>query len=151
MDMNPLHIGRPLLRRLCARFTADAAVHYDRTAGTIVFHPERFRMREVPLDSIVRVEAGNRDDLPDVSWETVFLFFHIEGGEVLAVSERVIAFAALVSDLKPFFPRIMEWQQAVPSVQFHLTSVDLWTRVNSAPFDESGDVASGADWGNSDQ
>lgn len=129
MDMNPLHIFSPSLGRLRERLAASAAVRYDRDIGAIVFHPKRFRLREIPVDSIVRIEAGNRDDIPGVAWETVFLFFHVDNGDVLAVSERDHGFSTLVNDLRSFFPRIAEWQKAVPPVQYQLTSVDLWARM----------------------
>jgi hypothetical protein len=140
MDMNPLHMQWPLLRRLRERLATSAAVRYDRDAGTIVFHPKRFRLEEVPVEGIVRVEAGNRDDIPGVAWETVFLFFHLDDGEVLVASEHDHGFLALVNDLRAFFPRIVEWREAVPPVQFQLTSVDLWERAKPGRAINRGDL-----------
>lgn len=96
-------------------------------------------MREVPLDRVVRVEAGNRDN---AAHDKVFLFFHVEGEGTLAVSELDKGFEALVHDLRPYFPGIEEWQRAVPPVAFQLTSVDLWKRapVEPAAMPESGAV-----------
>ncbi|NID17491.1 hypothetical protein [Luteibacter yeojuensis] len=115
-------------------------MRYDRDAGTILFHPKRFRLEEVPADSIVRIEAGNRDDLPGVAWETVFLFFHLDDGEVFVVSEHDRGFLALVNDLRVFFPRIVDWRQAVPPVPFQLTSVDLWARQKPGGGGDSGNL-----------
>lgn len=99
-------------------------------------------MREVSIDRIVRVEAGNRDD---AAYDTVFLFFHVEGEETLAVSEMDKGFAALVDDLRLYFPGIEYWRRAVPPVAFQLTSVDLWMRVSSGTSDgKSGVVDSAA-------
>ena len=140
MDMNPLHKRWPLLRRLRELLATSAAVRYDRDAGTILFHPKRFRLEEVSVESIVRVEAGNRDDIPGIAWETVFLFFHLDDGDMLVVSEHDHGFVALVDDLRVFFPSIVEWRQAVPPVQFQLTSVDLWVRARPRRAADSGEL-----------
>jgi hypothetical protein len=126
MDRNPSLVRRPLLRRLRERLVAGVAVRFDRDAGAIVACPGRFRMRELSVDRVVRVEAGNRDN---VSHDTVFLFFHVDGEGTLAVSEHDKGFAALVRDLRLRFPGIEQWQRAVPPVAFQLTSVDLWRRL----------------------
>lgn len=86
-------------------------------------------MREVPVDRVWRVEAGNSDS---VAHDRVFLFFHIDGEDTLVVSELDKGFAALVRDLRLYFPGIENWQQAVPPVAFQLTSVDLWKRASPA-------------------
>jgi hypothetical protein len=125
MDMNLSFVRRPLLRRLRERLIAGVAIRFDRDAGAIVCCPRRFRLREVSVDRVYRVEAGNRDDILE---DTLFLFFHVEGEETLVVSELDKGFAALVGDLRLYFPGIEGWQRAVPPVAFQLTSVDLWTR-----------------------
>ena len=98
-------------------------------------------MREVSIDRIVRVEAGNRDD---AAYDTVFLFFHVEGEETLAVSEMEKGFATLVDDLRLYFPGIEYWQRAVPPVAFQLTSVDLWARASLDTPGGEGDVVDSA-------
>jgi hypothetical protein len=128
MEKPSHHTRPPLWKRLRERLAAHASVRYDAETRCIVHHPDRFHFREVFVDRIARVEAGNRDGVPGVAWETVFLFFHTIDGEMLAVSERDHGFAALVTDLRQMFPRIVEWQLAVPSVKFQLTSVNLWAR-----------------------
>lgn len=141
MDRNPPLVRRPLLRRLRERFVSRVAVRFDRDAGAIVTCPGRLRMREVSIDRIVRVEAGNRDD---AAYDTVFLFFHVEGEETLAVSEMEKGFATLVDDLRLYFPGIEYWQRAVPPVAFQLTSVDLWTRASLDTPGGEGDVVDSA-------
>jgi len=116
---------RPLLRRLRERFTTPVGVYVDRESDTILHCTARFQCRDVPLGRIVRIEAGNRDN---VEHERVFLFFHIDGEATLVVSELEPGFARLVADLQARFPGIETWQRAVPPVAFQLTSVDLWTR-----------------------
>jgi len=59
---------------------------------------------------------------------------------VLVVSEHDHGFLALVNDLRVFFPRIVEWRQAVPPVQFQLTSVDLWVRARPGRGVDSGEL-----------
>ncbi len=104
-------------------------------------HPGRFRIREVPVDRIVRVEAGNSDK---VAHDGVFLFFHVDGEDTLVVSEFDKGFTSLVHDLRLHFPGIEQWQRAVPPVAFQLTSVDLWKRTStndaSVSMDEAANV-----------
>jgi|GEM_PF-1937637 len=127
MDRNTRLVRRPLLRRLRERLGANVTVRFDRDAGAIVSHPGRFRIREVPVDRIVRVEAGNSDK---VAHDGVFLFFHVDGEDTLVVSEFDKGFTSLVHDLRLHFPGIEQWQRAVPPVAFQLTSVDLWKRAS---------------------
>lgn len=127
MDRYLTAVHRSLLRRLLERFVAGVPVHFDREARALVSCPGRFRKREVPVDRVVRVEAGNSDS---VAHDKVFLYFHIEGEVTLVVSELDKGFAALVHDLRLYFPGIENWQQAVPPVAFQLTSVDLWKRAS---------------------
>ncbi|HXP01731.1 MAG TPA: hypothetical protein VN813_14610 [Luteibacter sp.] len=116
-------------------------MRFDRDAGAIVSHPGRFRIREVPVDRIVRVEAGNSDK---VAHDGVFLFFHVDGEDTLVVSEFDKGFTSLVHDLRLHFPGIEQWQRAVPPVAFQLTSVDLWKRTSpndaSVSMDEAANV-----------
>ena len=119
---------RPLLRRLRERLTTPVGVRFDRESDAILRCTARFQCRDVPLDRIVRIEAGNRDN---VEHERVFLFFHLAGGDTLVVSELEPGFARLVADLQMRFPGIETWQRAVPPVAFQLTSVDLWPASDS--------------------
>lgn len=125
MDHDDTQAKRPLLTRLRERLVAPGAAHVDREAGMIVATPGVFRMREVPLARVSRVEAGNRDT---AGWDTVFLFFHVDGEETLVLSEQDKGFAEFVRDLREIFPGIEGWESAVPPVKFQLTSVDLWRR-----------------------
>jgi hypothetical protein len=116
---------RPLIKRLRERLVSRGAVHVDLEAGLIVATPGGFRLREVAIARVSRVEAGNRDA---PAWDTVFLFFHIEGEPTLVVGEHDKGFEALVNDLRATFPGIEHWPMAIPPVKYQLTSVDLWTR-----------------------
>jgi hypothetical protein len=77
------------------------------------------------MERIRRIEAGNRDNL---AADTVFLFFHVDGEAVLAISELDSGFTALVEVMREYYPGIENWQDAVPPVRFQLTSVELWKR-----------------------
>lgn len=125
MDHDENHGKRPLFTRLRERLVARGAAHVDLEAGVLVATPGSLRIREVPLARVNRVEAGNRDT---PAWDTVFLFFHVDGEEPLVLSEEDKGFAELVADLREAFPGIEGWPSAVPSVKFQLTSVDLWRR-----------------------
>ena len=125
MDHDENQAKRPLFTRLRERLVSAGAAHVDLEAGMIVATPGVFRMREVPVARVSRVEAGNRDT---PAWDTVFLFFHVDGEETLVLSENDKGFAELVRDLRASFPGIEGWESAVPSVPFQLTSVDLWRR-----------------------
>ncbi|QWT19987.1 hypothetical protein KPL74_19835 [Bacillus sp. NP157] len=127
--MDPLDTSakRPLFTRLRERLVSRGTAHVDAAAGVIVATPGGFRMREVALSSVARVEAGNRDTRAD-AWDSVFLFFHIDGEETLVVSEHDKGFKALVAALREVFPGIEGWEAAIPPVKFQLTSVDLWRR-----------------------
>lgn len=127
MDHHETPAKRPLFTRLRERLVSRGAAHVDLLAGLIVATPGGFRMREVPLAHVSRVEAGNRDSGSD-SWETVFLFFHVDGDETLVLSEADKGFKELVADLRETFPGIEGWESAIPPVKFQLTSVDLWRR-----------------------
>ncbi|HEY4091089.1 MAG TPA: hypothetical protein VGN46_06200 [Luteibacter sp.] len=120
---------RPLFTRLRERLVSVGAAHVDLEAGMIVATPGVFRMREVPIALVSRVEAGNRDTS---GWDNVFLFFHVDGEETLVLSEHDKGFAEVVNDLQANFPGIEGWESAVPSVKFQLTSVDLWRREQPA-------------------
>ncbi|QDE41073.1 hypothetical protein FIV34_18615 [Luteibacter pinisoli] len=122
-DANPGK--RPLLTRLRERLVSRGAVHVDVDAGVIVSTPGLFRMRDVPLARVSRVEAGNRDT---PAWDTVFLFFHVDGEDTLVLSEHDVGFPAMVRALRETFPGIEGWESAVPPVKFQLTSVNLWQR-----------------------
>jgi hypothetical protein len=138
-DANPGK--RPLLTRLRERLVSRGAVHVDVDAGVIVSTPGLFRMRDVPLARVSRVEAGNRDT---AAWDTVFLFFHVDGEDTLVLSEHDVGFPAMVRALRETFPGIEGWESAVPPVKFQLTSVNLWQRepVAEALGDVDGDGAS---------
>jgi hypothetical protein len=125
MDHDDSPAKRPLFTRLRERLVSPGAAHVDSEAGMIVATPGVFRMREVPLARVFRVEAGNRDT---DAWDSVFLFFHVDGEETLVLSEHDKGFVELVDDLRATFPGIEGWESAVPSVKFQLTSVDLWRR-----------------------
>jgi hypothetical protein len=127
MDHDETPAKRPLFTRLRERLVSRGAAHVDLLAGLIVATPGGFRMREVPLARVSRVEAGNRDSGSD-SWDTVFLFFHVDGDETLVLSEADKGFKDLVADLRETFPGIEGWESAIPPVKFQLTSVDLWRR-----------------------
>ncbi|MEX1827889.1 hypothetical protein [Luteibacter sp. CQ10] len=113
-----------LLGRLRERLTTRPCVRFDPVEGTIVHVSGPLSVRELPVASVRRVEAGNRDD---ASYDTVFLFFHADD-DLLAVSEHDKGFDALVDALGSVFPGIDGWQAAVPPVKYQLTSVDLWVR-----------------------
>ena len=132
---------RPLLTRLRERLVSRGAAHVDVEAGVIVSTPGLFRMRDVSLARVSRVEAGNRDT---AAWDTVFLFFHVDGEDTLVLSEHDVGFPALVRALRETFPGIEGWESAVPPVKFQLTSVNLWQRepVAEALGDVDGDGAS---------
>jgi hypothetical protein len=91
----------------------------------VVVHLGPFRTREVRMERIRRIEAGNRDNL---AADTVFLFFHLDGEPVLSVSELDSGFTSLVEVMREYFPGIEGWEEAVPPVRFQLTSVELWKR-----------------------
>jgi hypothetical protein len=142
MDPDDTQAKRPLFTRLRERLVSPGAAHVDLEAGMIVATPGVFRMREVPLARVSRVEAGNRDT---AAWDTVFLFFHVDGEETLVLCEQDKGFAELVEDLRGTFPGIEGWESAVPSVKFQLTSVDLWRREEPEPPapDEGGEPDAG--------
>jgi hypothetical protein len=125
MDPDDTPAKRPLFTRLRERLVSPGAAHVDLEAGMIVATPGVFRMREVPLARVSRVEAGNRDT---DTWDTVYLSFHVDGEEILVLSEEDKGFGELIRDLREVFPGIEGWESAVPSVKFQLTSVDLWRR-----------------------
>ena len=116
---------RPLWTRLREALTWRPKVHFDQVSGVVVVHLGAFRTREVRMERIRRIEAGNRDTLKA---DTVFLFFHIDGEPVLAVSELDSGFTAMVEVMREYFPGIEGWEAAVPPVRFQLTSVELWKR-----------------------
>lgn len=115
-----------LVGRLRERLATHPSVRFDGVERTIVHVNGPLSVRHVPVAEVRRVEAGNRDD---ASYDMVFLFFHRDDGDVLVVAETDKGFAALVADLGETFPGIERWQDAVPSVPYQLTSVDLWKRV----------------------
>jgi hypothetical protein len=123
--MDPKSTHRSVWTRLRERFTWRATVRFDREAGVVVMLPGGFRMREVPMERIRRIEAGNRDT---GAVDTLYLFIHVDAEPVLAVSEADDGFAAFVNDLARHFPGVVDWQAALPPVPFQLTSVDLWKR-----------------------
>jgi hypothetical protein len=123
--MEPKSTHRSLWTRVRERFTWRPAVRFDREAGVVVMLPGGFHMREVPIERIRRIEAGNRDTL---TVDTVFLFIHVDDEPVLAISEATEGFAAFVRALAVHFPGVTGWEAAVPPVPFQLTSVDLWKR-----------------------
>ena len=91
----------------------------------VVVHLGAFRTREVPMERIRRIEAGNRDNL---AGDTVFVFFHIDGEPVLAVSELDSGFAPMIDVMREYFPGIEKWEEGVPPARFQLASVELWKR-----------------------
>jgi hypothetical protein len=123
--MGPKSMPRPLWTRLRERLTWRPRVRFDQESGVVVVLLGAFRMREVRMERIRRIEAGNRDNL---SADTVFLFFHIDGEPVLAVSELDTGFTTMVEVMREYFPGIEGWAVAVPPVRFQLTSVELWKR-----------------------
>ena len=125
-------VRRPLLRRWRERLVEGVGVRFDADTRCIVHRPARLHVRELSVERVTRVEAGNRD----IAYDRVFLFFHADGEETLAVSELDKGFDAFVRDLRDVFPGIEAWQRAVPSVAFQLTAVDLWTR--AAPGEPAG-------------
>jgi hypothetical protein len=116
---------RPFWTRLREAVTWRPTVHFDQESGVVVVHLGAFRTREVRMERIRRIEAGNRDNL---AADTVFLFFHIDGEPALAVSELDTGFATMVEVMGEYFPGIEGWEVAVPPVRFQLTSVQLWKR-----------------------
>ncbi|WP_125903025.1 hypothetical protein [Luteibacter rhizovicinus] len=123
--MGPKSTPRPLWTRLRENLTWRPKVHFDRESGVVVVHLGPFRTREVRMEQIRRIEAGNRDNL---AADTVFLFFHIDREPVLAVSELDSGFTSLVEVMREYFPGIEGWEGAVPPVRFQLTSLELWKR-----------------------
>src|SRR3982751_744678 len=91
--MGPKTMPRPLWTRLRENLTWRPKVHFDQESGVVVVHLGAFRTREVPMERIRRIEAGNRDNL---AGDTVFVFFHIDGEPVLAVSELDSGFAPMI-------------------------------------------------------
>jgi len=123
--MGPKSTSRPFWTRLREALTWRPKVHFDQESGVLVVHLGAFRTREVRMERIRRIEAGNRDN---VAADTVFLFFHIDEEPVLAVSELDTGFATMVEVMREYFPGIEAWEVAVPPVRFQLTSVELWKR-----------------------
>jgi hypothetical protein len=123
--MGPKSTPRPLWTRLRENLTWRPKVHFDQESGVVVVHLGPFRTREVCMERIRRIEAGNRDNL---AGDTVFLFFHIDGEPALAVSELDSGFASLVAVMREYFPGIENWKEGVPPARFQLASVDLWRR-----------------------
>jgi hypothetical protein len=118
-------MSRPLWTRLREALTWRPKVHFDQESGVVVVHLGAFRTREVRMERIRRIEAGNRDNL---AGDTVFLFFHIDGEPALAVSELDSGFATLVEVMREYFPGIEKWKEGVPPARFQLASVELWKR-----------------------
>ncbi len=116
---------RPLWTRLRENLTWRPKVHFDRESGVVVVHLGPFRTREVAMERIRRIEAGNRDNL---AADTVFLFFHVDGESALAVSELDSGFTAMVQLMREYFPGIEKWEEGVPPARFQLASVALWKR-----------------------
>ncbi|WP_456969360.1 hypothetical protein [Luteibacter sp. HA06] len=116
---------RPLWTRLRENLTWRPKVHFDQESGVVVVHLGAFRTREVPMERIRRIEAGNRDNL---AGDTVFVFFHIDGEPVLAVSELDSGFAPMIDVMREYFPGIEKWEEGVPPARFQLASVELWKR-----------------------
>ncbi|URX63393.1 hypothetical protein KR767_04805 [Luteibacter anthropi] len=114
-----------LVGRLRERLTTRPSVRFDGVEQTIVHVNGPLSVRHVAVSTVRRVEAGNRDD---ASYDTVFLFFHLDDGDVLVVAETDKGFAMLILDLRERFPGVERWQDAVPSVPYQLTSIDLWHR-----------------------
>ncbi|MET0934915.1 MAG: hypothetical protein ABWX83_02940 [Luteibacter sp.] len=123
---------RSLWARLHER-TWRPKVRFDRDAGVVVMLTGGFGLRDVPIERIRRIEAGNRDT---GTVDTLWLFIHVDGEPVLAISEVTDGFATFVDDLAQHFPGVTGWQAALPPVPFQLTSIDLWKR-------PSADVAAG--------
>lgn len=133
--MGPKSTPRPLWTRLRENLTWRPKVHFDQESGVVVVHLGPFRTREVAMERIRRIEAGNRDN---TTADTVFVFFHIDGEPVLAVSELDSGFAALVAVMREYFPGIEKWEEGVPPARFQLASVELWKRpaIDSDPIDD---------------
>ncbi|WP_146171691.1 hypothetical protein [Luteibacter sp. OK325] len=133
--MGPKSTPRPLWTRLRENLTWRPKVHFDQESGVVVVHLGPFRTREVAMERIRRIEAGNRDN---TTADTVCVFFHIDGEPVLAVSELDSGFAVLVAVMREYFPGIEKWEEGVPPARFQLASVELWKRptIDSDPIDD---------------
>jgi hypothetical protein len=123
--MGPKATPRPLWTRLRENLTWRPKVHFDQESGVVVVHLGPFRTREVRMERIRRIEAGNRDNL---AADTVFLFFHIDEEPALAVSELDSGFEAMIEVMREYFPGIEKWEEGVPPARFQLASVELWRR-----------------------